>query len=51
MLFSIELLKTFLAADENRSFTKAAERGHRTQSAVSMQMKPLEHEVGEPAFK
>lgn len=50
MILSIELLKTFLAAIETGSFTRAAEVVHRTQSAVSMQMKRLEEEIGKPLF-
>lgn len=50
MILSIEFLKTFLAAVEAGSFTQAATMVHRTQSAVSMQMKRLEEEVGKPLF-
>ena len=50
MNLSIEFLKTFLAAIETGSFTRAAAVVHRTQSAVSMQMKRLEEEVGKPLF-
>jgi DNA-binding transcriptional LysR family regulator len=50
VILSIEFLKTFLAAAEAGSFTQAAERVYRTQSAVSMQMKRLEEEVGKPLF-
>ena len=37
-----ELLRTFLAITETGSFSQAAEQVHRTQSAVSMQVKKLE---------
>ena len=37
-----DLLKAFLAVAEHRSFTRAAARLNRTQSAVSMQIKRLE---------
>ena len=37
-----DLLKAFLAVVEHRSFTRAATRLNRTQSAVSMQIKRLE---------
>ena len=50
MILSIEFLKTFLAAVEAGSFTQAAAVVHRTQSAVSMQMKRLEEEIGKPLF-
>lgn len=43
-------LKTFVAIAETGSFTKAAEVVHKTQSAVSMQMKRLEERVGRPVF-
>jgi DNA-binding transcriptional LysR family regulator len=46
----VDLLKTFLAIAGNGSFTKAAEEVHKTQSAVSMQMKRLEDLVGTPLF-
>lgn len=46
----VDLLKTFLAIADNGSFTKAAEEVHKTQSAVSMQMKRLEDLVGTPLF-
>ncbi|MFN0262598.1 LysR substrate-binding domain-containing protein [Tepidamorphus sp. 3E244] len=39
-------LRTFLAVAETCSFTRAAEEVHRTQSAVSMQIKKLEERVG-----
>jgi len=51
MILPIDFLKTFLAAIEIGNFTRAAEVVHRTQSAVSMQMKRLEKEVGKPLFK
>lgn len=50
MLLPTEYLKTFLAAADSGSFTQAAEAIHRTQSAVSMQMKRLEQEIGSPIF-
>jgi DNA-binding transcriptional LysR family regulator len=46
----VDLLKTFLAIADNGSFTKAADEVHKTQSAVSMQMKRLEELVGSPLF-
>lgn len=46
----VELLRTFVAAVDAGSFTRAGERVCRTQSAVSMQMKRLEELVGTPLF-
>ena len=46
----IDLLKTFLAIADTGSFTRAAEEVHKTQSAVSMQMKRLEEVLGRPLF-
>ncbi len=46
-----ELLETFLAIAETGRFTQAAKRVHRTQSAVSMQMKRLEAVIGRPLFE
>ncbi|MEM9206184.1 MAG: LysR substrate-binding domain-containing protein [Pseudomonadota bacterium] len=43
-------LRTFIAIAETGSFTRAAEVVHKTQSAVSMQMKRLEDRVGASLF-
>ncbi len=43
-------LRTFRAVAETLNFTRAAERLHLTQSAVSHQIKALEAELGEPLF-
>jgi len=43
-------LRTFLAIAETRSFTRAAQRVHLTQAAVSAQIKALETEMGTPLF-
>ena len=40
-LIDIDQLRTFIAIAETGSFTKAADLVHKTQSAVSMQMKRL----------
>jgi DNA-binding transcriptional LysR family regulator len=50
-LLDIEQLKTFVAIAETGSFTRAAEVVHKTQSAVSMQMKRLEERIGSPIFE
>lgn len=43
-------LQTFLAVAEEGGFTRAAERVFKTQSAVSMQIKKLEEQIGRPLF-
>jgi DNA-binding transcriptional LysR family regulator len=43
-------LRTFRAVAETLNFTRASERLHLTQSAVSHQIKALEDELGEPLF-
>lgn len=52
MLHELEpdLLRSFVAIAETGSFTAAAGRVARTQSAVSMQMKRLEEQVGRELF-
>ncbi|HET9934576.1 MAG TPA: LysR substrate-binding domain-containing protein [Polyangiaceae bacterium] len=45
-----DLLKTFVAVIETGGFTKASARRHLTQSTVSMQMKRLAEELGQPLF-
>ncbi len=46
----VDQLKTFLAIADSGSFTRAADEVHKTQSAVSMQMKRLEEQLGRPLF-
>jgi DNA-binding transcriptional LysR family regulator len=46
----IAALKTFLAVAEERSFSRAAARVHRTQPAVSQAIRRLETDVGEVLF-
>lgn len=46
-----ELLQTLLAIADTGSFAGAAQSVHRTQSAVSMQMKRLEELIGQPLFE
>lgn len=45
-----DLLRTFVAIADGGSFTEAALRVHRTQSAVSMQMRRLEEQLGRRLF-
>jgi DNA-binding transcriptional LysR family regulator len=45
-----DLLRTFVAVADTGNFTRAADRVHRTQSAVSMQIKRLEEVVGGALF-
>ena len=49
-LIDVEQLRTFVAIVETGSFTQAGEVVHKTQSAVSMQMKKLEERLGHPIF-
>lgn len=49
-LIDVDQLRTFIAIVETGSFTKAAEVVHKTQSAVSMQMKRLEERLNRPIF-
>jgi DNA-binding transcriptional LysR family regulator len=50
VLIDVDQLRTFIAIAETGSFTKAAEIVHKTQSAVSMQMKRLEERLARPIF-
>ena len=43
-------LETFLAVAEERSFSRAAQRLHRTQPAISQVIRKLEAQVGETLF-
>lgn len=45
-----DLLRTFIAAADTGSFTRASEVVHRTQAAISMKMKRLEEELGRTLF-
>src|SRR4029453_12675736 len=49
-LLDVDQLRTFIAIAETGSFTRAAEVVHKTQSAVSMQMKRLEERLDRPIF-
>ncbi len=47
----LDQLHTFVAIADTGSFTRAAEEVHRTQSAVSMQMRKLEERIGKALFE
>jgi DNA-binding transcriptional LysR family regulator len=49
-LIDVDQLRTFIAIAETGSFTRAADVVHKTQSAVSMQMKRLEERLDKPIF-
>ncbi|MGQ7794037.1 LysR substrate-binding domain-containing protein [Faunimonas sp. B44] len=46
----VDLLRTLVAIADTGSFNRAARQVYRTPSAVSMQMKKLEEQVGRPLF-
>src|SRR4249920_2195236 len=46
----LSALKTFLAVAQERSFSRAAAKVHRTQPAVSQSVRRLEVELGEQLF-
>ncbi len=46
----LDQLQTFVTIADTGSFTRAADEVHRTQSAVSMQMRRLEERVGKQLF-
>lgn len=50
-LLDVDHLRTFIAIAETGSFTRAADLVHKTQSAVSMQMKRLEERLDKPIFE
>jgi DNA-binding transcriptional LysR family regulator len=49
-LMELFQLETFLAVAREKSFSRAAARLHRTQSAVSQTISKLEHSLGEKLF-
>lgn len=51
MNLQIDFLRTFIAVSDTRGFTSAGRRINRSQSAVSMQIKRLEDEIGKPLFE
>lgn len=50
-MLDTDLLRTFVTIADTGGFTRAAQLVHRSQSAVSMQMKKLEETVGTPLFE
>lgn len=46
-MFDLELLQTLVCVVDEGSFTRAAERVHRTQSTVSQQIRKLEESAGQ----
>ncbi len=51
MNLQIDYLRTFIALAETKGFTKAGIQVNRSQSAVSMQIKRLEEEIGKKLFE
>lgn len=47
----LDQLQTFVAIADAGSFTRAADEVHKTQSAVSMQMRRLEERIGKALFE
>ncbi|CUJ84779.1 Hca operon transcriptional activator [Ruegeria denitrificans] len=47
----IELARTFLAVVETGSFLEASDKVHVTQSTVSMRIRTLEQQLGQPVFE
>lgn len=47
----IDLLRTLIVVADLKNFTAAGEKLHRTQSAISLQIKRLEQAVGEKIFE
>jgi DNA-binding transcriptional LysR family regulator len=50
MFLDLDQLRTFLAVVDTGSFTAASQIVHKTQSAVSMQMKKLEDQLQKKLF-
>lgn len=49
-MLDTDQLRSFMAIVDTGSFTRAAERVNKTQSAISMHMKRLEERLGKPLF-
>jgi len=50
ILMDINQLEVLIAVAQEKSFSRAAERLHRTQPAISQAIRRLETEIGEPLF-
>jgi DNA-binding transcriptional LysR family regulator len=50
-MLNLDLLRVFISVAENSGFTRAAGELHRSQSAISMQIKRLEELLGVPVFE
>lgn len=50
-MFDVLLLKTFVAVVDEDGFSRAAEKLHLTQSAVSGHLRRLEEQIGKPLLK
>jgi DNA-binding transcriptional LysR family regulator len=48
--FDLSVLRTLVAVERGGSFARAAERVGRSESAVSLQLKRLEEQIGQPLF-
>ena len=48
---NMDCLRSFMAVVELGGFSQAAERVGRTTSAISLQMKRLQTQIGAPLFK
>ena len=51
MNFDLSVLRTLVAVERGGSFARAAERIGRSESAVSLQLKRLEQQIGQPVFR
>ncbi len=51
MNLQIDYLRTFIVVADTKGFTRAGIQVNRSQSAVSMQIKRLEDEIGKPVFE
>jgi DNA-binding transcriptional LysR family regulator len=47
----LDVLRTFVTAQEFGGFNRAAEQVGRTQSAVSQQIRRLEEQLGQPLYR
>src|ERR1700730_7313593 len=47
-MLDLDLLRSFISVVDAGGFTRAGERGHRTQSTVSQQIRRLEESGGRP---